>query len=107
MHTKLQLNSRQKRVINKISARMAAAQAEYLKVEGDSLEEFAAVVGYISPKDARQYLIELLQGDDRAGSAAIFDDEADWSKTLSRIALKQIGDWANEDLASELEKLND
>jgi hypothetical protein len=105
MHIQLLLNAKQKRVIKRISKRLAEQQAAYLKLERECLTEFAQAVGYSSPDDARQYLIELLHEDEAAGEMVLFDD-GNWSKALTRIALKQLRDWANEEITAALEKLN-
>ena len=101
----LQLNSKQKRVINRISKRLAEQQAVYLKTEHDCLTEFAQALGYASPDDARQLLIERLHQDEAAGSMA-FIDEGDWSKALTRIALKQLKEWANQEIEAALDQLS-
>jgi len=100
------LNTYQRQVINKISKHMAQAQAAYLNEEKTSLTEFARVIGYGNPDHACMLAGERLLDDPRAGRAVLFDDAADWSRALTRYALIQLRDWANEDIKEELEKLN-
>ena len=104
MHKYLKLTAKQKRVINGISQRMAEQQAAYLNTEHACLTEFARVVGYAAPDEARQFIIELLHQDVAAGQLVLFE-ESDWSRALTRIALKQLQAWANEEIETALEKL--
>ncbi len=105
MHTHLKLTGKQSRDIKRISKRLAEQQAAYLKTEHECLTEFAEVLGYASPDDARQLVRERLQQDEAAGQIVLFV-ESDWSKALTRIALKQLQEWANEEIDSALEKLS-
>jgi len=105
MRTQLGLSSNQQRAINIIGKRMAEHQAAFLRGERECLTEFTRLVGYASPDDARQLVIEFLQQDEAAGQVAIFDED-DWPKALTRIALKQIQEWANEEITAALDKLN-
>ena len=105
MHTLLKLTGKQNRLISRISKRMAEQHAAYLKTEHECLTEFAEALGYASPDDARQLLIERLQQDEAAGQMVLFD-ESDWSQALTRIALKQLQDWANEEIEAALEKVS-
>jgi hypothetical protein len=105
MYAQHGLNSKQKRIINAISKRLAQQQAAYLKTERECLTEFMQVVGYASPDDARQLVIERLQ-EDAAGGQTVFFNESDWPKALTRIALKQLQEWANMEVEAALEKLS-
>ena len=104
MHTQLKLTGKQNRLIRRISKRMAEQQAAYLKTEHECLTKFAVSLGYASPEDARQLLIERLQQAEAAGQMVLFD-EPDWAQALTRIALKQLQDWANEEIEAALDKL--
>jgi len=105
MHPQLGLNAKQKRVINKISKRLAAQQAAYLQTERECLNEFTQVVGYASPADARQFVMEQLVLDE-TGIRLAFFAEADWPQALTRIALKQRQELAHAAIEAALEKLN-
>ena len=105
MHKQPQLNSEQERVINEISERLAENQTAYLKTERECLTKFTAMVGYDSPADARQYVIELLELDENGRPTFLFD-KADWSKSLTRIALKQLRERANDEIEARLDKLS-
>ena len=104
MHPQLKLTAKQNRAIRNISKRLAEQQAAYLKTEHECLTEFAESLGYASPDDARQLLIERLQQDEAAGQMVLFD-EPDWSQALTRLALKQLQEWANEEINKALEAL--
>jgi hypothetical protein len=105
MHTKLELNSKQKRVINAISKRLAQQQAASLKTERECLTKFTEVVGYDSPAEARQYVLELLQQDENGHPTFLFD-KAEWSKSLTRIALEQLKEKEIERIEARLDKLS-
>jgi hypothetical protein len=105
MHKQPGLNSKQKRIVNKIGQRMAQAQAVYLKTERECLTEFTQAVGYDSPDDARQYVMELLLQDEAAGQMTYFADEEDWPRALTRIALRQLEAMANEKITEALERV--
>ncbi len=98
------LNPYQKQVINQISQRLAQAQAAYLKTESECITEFTHAVGYDSPHDARQYVIELLLLDEAASQMACFADE-DWPRALTRIALRQLQQLANEKITEALDRV--
>ncbi len=100
------LNTYQKQVIEKISQRMAQAQAAYLKEEDICLKHFARVIGYGDALVGGEIVQAELVKDERAGSAVCFDDAADWSRALTRHALIQLRDWAIEDTKEELDKLD-
>jgi hypothetical protein len=101
-----QLNPYQEEVINKISQRLANAQAAYLKEEGICLKHFARLIGYGSPLLGSEAVRDGLAEDERAGQAVLFDDAKDWNRALTRHALVQLRDWAIEDTKAELERLD-
>ena len=100
-----ELNSHQKEVIKQIGQRLAQAQAAYLKTKRECLTNFTEVVGYDSPADARQYVSEQLLTDEDDRPTFLFD-KADWSKSLTRIALRELRARANDQIEAALEKLN-
>jgi hypothetical protein len=105
MNTQPELNSEQKQVINEISERLAASQDAYLITNRECLTKFTEAVGYDSPADARQYVIDLLLTDENGRPTFLFD-KADWSKSLTRIALMQLRTRANEEIEARLDQLS-
>lgn len=103
MQTQLELNAEQKRVINEISERLAESQAAYLRTERECLTKFTEVVGYDSPADARQYVIEFLHHDDLGGQIMFFRKE-EWSEELTLLALKHLHERANDEIQTRLDK---
>ena len=105
MNTQPELNSEQKQVINEISERLAASQDAYLITNRECLTKFTEAVGYDSPADARQYVIDLLLTDENGRPTFLFD-KADWSKSLTRIALMQLRTRAIEEIEARLDQLS-
>ena len=104
MKLKMKLDTKQKRLINEISKRLAENQAVYLRTVRECLTKFTESVGYDSPADARQYVMELLQEDEHGCPTFLFD-KADWSKSLTWIALREIKAKANAEIEARLDRL--